>query len=98
MDSTMPGLAHYDDGGAPARCKHCGVLAVGPCARCREPVCGNCCVLTEGGATTWAICLGCDRRGGHSLRAGWLVVLAWFASVILILIGAVVALQWLFPR
>jgi hypothetical protein len=40
-------------------------------------VCGDCCVLTEGGTKTWAICLGCDRRAGRSLSAGWLTVIVW---------------------
>ncbi len=62
----MPDLIGYDDGPGPAHCKHCGALAVGPCARCHEPVCGDCCVLTEGGAKVWAICLACDRRAGRS--------------------------------
>src|SRR5689334_20231448 len=39
-----------------ARCVHCGRLAVGPCARCDAPVCGDCCVLTDGGARIYAIC------------------------------------------
>lgn len=91
----MPGLMHHDDGGAVARCKHCGAQAVGPCARCHGPVCGDCCVLTEGGATTWAICLSCDRRAGRSLRSGWLVVIGWFAVPILVLFLALVLLHWL---
>ena len=64
-----------DDG--PAPCVVCGAQAVGPCARCRSPVCGDCCVLTEGGAKVWAICLRCERRGGKSLRSGWSLVAMW---------------------
>lgn len=64
---------------APARCAICGSEAVGPCARCKLPVCGDCCVLTEGGSKVWAVCLRCERRGGKSLRAGWLTVIAWIA-------------------
>ncbi len=76
--------------GPVARCKHCGKPAVGPCARCRAPVCGDCCVLTDGGATTFAICLGCERRGGASLRSPWLGLLGWIALIVLGL-GAVAA-------
>lgn len=68
-----------------ARCKHCGALAVGPCARCHGPVCGNCCVLTEHGFKPYAICLSCERRGGRSLRAGWLAVLGWVLTPILLI-------------
>jgi hypothetical protein len=46
-------------------------------------VCGDCCVLTEGGAKVWAICLTCDGRGGRSLQRGWLVVIGWVAAPIL---------------
>ena len=80
------------DGGGPlARCKLCGKPAAGPCARCRATVCGDCCELTEGGATTFAICLTCVKRGGSSLRSAHLGLLAWIGLVILG-IGAVVAL------
>ena len=54
--------------GPAARCKHCGKPAVGPCARCRGLVCGDCCVLTDGGVGTFAVCLTCERRGGATLR------------------------------
>ena len=50
---------------------------MGPCASCRAPTCGECCVLTEGGSKTYAICLACDDRRGRSLRRGWLTVLSW---------------------
>jgi hypothetical protein len=84
-------LQHVDDD-APARCSHCGALAVGPCARCRKLVCGDCCVLTEGGAKTYAICLRCDARGGRSLLSGWALVLAWIAVPMVLLAIAVVIL------
>jgi hypothetical protein len=92
----MPDLIGYDDGPGPAHCKHCGALAVGPCARCHEPVCGDCCVLTEGGATVWAICLSCDRRAGRSLSSGWWTVLGWIVGPIVALALLVVLLTWLF--
>jgi hypothetical protein len=81
-----------DDGPRPERCRFCGALAVGPCASCRSPVCGDCCVLTEGGAKTWAICLACEKRGGTSLRGAWLAVLLWIGVPLLVLGAAVAAL------
>lgn len=88
------GLQHRSDDAA--RCKHCAANAVGPCARCHEPVCGDCCVLTDHGAKTWAICLGCDRRGGRSLRSGWAMVVVWIAGPIFILAALVVLLELAF--
>lgn len=87
---TVPRLLHHDDD-VLARCRHCGALAVGPCARCHSPVCGDCCVLTDGGANVYAICLACDRQGGRGLRSGWVLVLWWLGLPILLL-GVVVAL------
>jgi len=87
-------MSHDDDGGF-VSCVSCGALAAGPCARCRRPVCGDCCVLTSGGATPWAICLECDRRHGRSLRRGWLTVLGWLAKPMLLLVGLYVLLYWL---
>lgn len=87
---------HDDDGDA--RCAHCGALAVGPCARCERPVCGDCCVLTEGGAKIYAICLACEGRGGRSLTRGWLVVARWVAWPLLMLLLAVLALAWFTSR
>jgi hypothetical protein len=89
-------LQSHRDGPADARCVSCGALAVGPCARCRNPVCGDCCVLSSGGTTTFAICLACERRGGSSLSAGWYVVLGWFLKPILALLAALVLLYFLF--
>ena len=86
----------HGDGPADARCVSCGALAVGPCARCRNPVCGDCCVLTTGATTTFAICLACERRGGRSLSGGWAVVLGWILKPILGLLVALVVLYWLF--
>lgn len=77
------------DGGPPvARCKLCGTRdAAGPCARCKSPVCGDCCELTSGGATTFAICLTCVKRGGSSLMSGWLGLLVWLGLIMLGLAG-----------
>jgi len=89
-------LHAHGDGPADARCVSCGALAVGPCARCRSPVCGDCCVLTTGGTTTFAVCVSCDRRGGSSLSQGWRLVLGWLLKPILALLAAVVALYYFF--
>lgn len=85
-------------GGAPdAKCKLCTRNAVGPCARCRAPVCGNCCELTDGGATTFALCLTCVKRGGSTLAPAYRDLLMWLGLVILGLVG-IVALTFLARR
>jgi hypothetical protein len=84
-------------GGDTARCGLCGGEAAGPCARCRTPVCGDCCTLTDGGSTTWAICLRCERRGGASLRPAWLGLLGWL-GLVLLAIAAVAGLSMLVAR
>lgn len=63
----------------------CGAEAVGPCASCRTFVCGDCCVLTEGGLETWAICVRCDRRKGRALGGGFRVVVTWLLVVLVAL-------------
>ncbi len=86
MSSLMP-----VGGGAPeARCELCGRTAVGPCARCRSPVCGDCCELTEGGATTFAVCLTCAKRGGTTLAPAWLGLVGWITLIVvgLVAVGA----------
>jgi hypothetical protein len=55
-------------------------------------VCGDCCELTEGGATTFAICLSCVKRGGASLAPGWLGLLGWLAVIVVALAGIAVVL------
>ncbi|MDC3959813.1 hypothetical protein [Polyangium jinanense] len=89
------GLIHHDDGPPVARCVRCSAVAAGPCARCQSPVCGDCCVLTEGGARVWAICLACEDRGGRSLRRGWITFLGWIAVPIAGLAVLVALLEWL---
>ena len=74
------------------RCFLCGAPAAGPCARCRRPVCGDCSVLTEGGATTFAICTACDRRGGRSLGRPWLSVLGLLGGIVALALLALAAL------
>jgi len=81
-----------------ARCVHCGRLAVGPCARCDAPVCGDCCVLTEGGARIYAICKGCEGQSGRSLRRAWLTVATWVAGPLALLALAVLLLAWISGR
>ena len=88
----MGSLIPVDDGPPVARCKLCGKTAVGPCARCRASVCGDCCELTEGGATTFAVCLSCVKRGGKSLSGGWLGLVGWLAAIILGLAAIAAAL------
>jgi hypothetical protein len=66
-----------------ARCSHCGATAVGPCARCGRPTCGDCCELTEGGATVFAVCLACVKRGGRSLVPGYRGLVLWLGAIIL---------------
>lgn len=78
----MSGLVPADDGPV-TRCKYCSRDAVGPCAKCHASICGDCCELTDGGATTFAICLGCVKRGGTSLWPAWLGLLGWLALIIL---------------
>jgi hypothetical protein len=94
----MSGILSSDggDGARLARCGGCGALAVGPCARCRMPVCGDCCVLTRGGAGPWAICRGCEDRHGASLRGAWGMVLGWLVKPMLLLLLVYVVLRWLF--
>jgi len=78
--------------GPVARCKVCGGVAVGPCARCRAPVCGDCCELTDGGATTFAVCQPCVRRGGATLAPGWAGLLVWIGGIVLVLAAIAVAI------
>jgi hypothetical protein len=80
-------------GDAPvARCRLCGRVAVGPCARCRSPVCGDCCELTDGGATTFAVCHTCVRAGGASLAPAWRGLLGWLALIVVGLAAIAAAL------
>jgi hypothetical protein len=78
----MSGALQHADDGPIARCVHCGAKAAGPCASCREPVCGDCSILTEGGVRVWAICLDCDRRKGRKLGSAWRGLLLWLAAIL----------------
>jgi hypothetical protein len=64
-----------------ARCVVCGAKAVGPCARCHAPLCGDCCVITTGGVKPWAICPRC-ARASSSLRGAWWRLALWIVGLI----------------
>jgi len=81
-----------------ARCAGCGAIAAGPCARCGRPMCGDCVVLSEGGAGVWAVCRSCDKRGGRSLRAGWGAALFWLLLPLVVLVVVIQVLERLFTR
>ena len=81
--------------GPVVRCRLCGAPAVGPCARCRAMVCADCCVLSDGGASTFAVCTRCERRGGASLRRPWLGLVAWLGLIVLGLSAVALALALL---
>lgn len=50
-------------------------------------ICGDCCVLTEGGVETHAICTRCDRKKGRSLAGAWRGLLLGAALLLLALAG-----------
>jgi hypothetical protein len=52
-------------------------------------------VLTTGGATPWAICHGCAKTDGNSLRRGWWVVLGWLVKPMALLLVVYLLLRWL---
>jgi hypothetical protein len=87
-----------EGGGAFERCATCAGLAAGPCARCRKPLCGDCCVITRHGASEWAICFTCERRGGRSLRSAWVGLLLWLGLPLLALAALIAILQLLAAR
>jgi hypothetical protein len=93
----MTGELRRVDDDAKARCTFCSAEAVGPCASCRAPVCGDCCTLTEGGANTWAICLDCEHKRGRSLRGAWSSFGLWLVGLLVVLAGAIALLEWLWP-
>jgi hypothetical protein len=69
------------------RCRICRRRpAAGPCARCKAPVCGDCSVLSEGGATTFAICVAC-AEGGRDLQRPWLGLALWIGGIVLALVA-----------
>lgn len=84
------------DGGGFVHCASCGATAAGPCARCRKPLCGDCCVITSHGADQWAICKSCERRGGSSLRAAWMGLGTWLVLVLVALVALIALLRAVF--
>jgi hypothetical protein len=79
----MSGLMSHGDPPV-TRCAICQSRdAAGPCARCKRSICGECCELTDGGATTFAICLTCVKRGGSSLAPAWIGLLVWLGAIML---------------
>jgi hypothetical protein len=58
-------------------------------------VCGDCCVLTEGGLKVYAICLACEDRRGRSLRGGWGGFLRWLAVPLLALLAIAAVITYL---
>ncbi len=79
----MSGLMSHGDPPV-TRCAICQARdAAGPCARCKRSICGDCCELTDGGATTFAICHTCVKRGGNSLAPAWLGLLLWLGAIML---------------
>lgn len=90
----MSGLSPVDGGLPTARCVICQRRdAAGPCARCKRSVCGDCCELSTGGATTFAVCLSCIERGGASLSNAWLGLVAWLGLIVLGLVGIGLAIM-----
>jgi hypothetical protein len=58
-------------------------------------VCGDCCELSTGGATPFAVCLRCVKRGGASLSRAWLGLVGWLALIVVALVGVGVAIMML---
>jgi hypothetical protein len=90
-------LLSHGDGGGFIHCVICRGDAAGPCARCRNPVCGDCCVLVDGSAGKWALCLRCERREGHTMRSAWWSLSIWLVTPLLILIALLLVMNWAFP-
>jgi hypothetical protein len=61
-------------------------------------MCGDCVVLSEGGAAVWAVCNQCNRKGGRSLRAGWAVALFWLLVPIVFLWAVIEVVEHAFQR
>lgn len=88
-------LQHVEDDGA--RCVHCGALAVGPCASCSAPLCGDCCIIEKGPAKAWAVCKRCAGRGTTVGRA-WQGLAVWLGGLLLGLLVLTLAVGWLASR
>ena len=88
-------LQHVEDDGA--RCKVCAALAVGPCARCAAPLCGDCCVIVRGRATPYAVCPSCAKPAA-TLGAAWNGLVVWLLGVFVLLAVATAFVGWLAGR
>lgn len=86
-------LQRFDDDGT-IRCFLCGADAAGPCIRCRRSVCGDCCVLVDGKAQKWAVCLRCEGQGATEV-SGWGSLGLFFVKLIAVLAALVTFLAWL---
>lgn len=93
----MSGALQPVGGDGPPRCSGCGAEAAGPCMRCRRMLCGDCCVLTEGGVQVYALCKRCAAKG-RSLRPGWVGVVSILGLVLLVLLALNVAVSLLAGR
>jgi hypothetical protein len=80
------GLQHVEDDGV--GCRFCGAKAVGPCARCEAPLCGDCCVIVRGAAKPYAVCPPCERQGTPVGKA-WRDLLLWLGGILLVLVALV---------
>lgn len=89
-------LVSHDGGGATATCKHCGAQAAGPCARCHVPLCGDCCVMSEGRVGVFAVCRDCAADGATDTAGPWAAVLRTFLLPIVGLALLLVLLAVLF--
>lgn len=87
-------LRHHDEESF-VRCYICGKDAAGPCARCRGSVCGNCCVLVDGAAQKWAVCLRCND-GERTTVGGWRGLGMFFVQLLGVLVVLILILAWLF--
>ena len=87
-------LKRYDDDGG-SRCSLCGIEAAGPCASCRQLVCGDCSAIVRGGAKIFAVCLRCEPRAESTLRARWTGLLLWLAGLLVALATLTALAGWL---
>lgn len=92
--TAVPQLQQFGEGDSIVRCYLCHVDAAGPCMKCRRPVCGDCCVLVEGKAQTWAVCTRCDKHVGDQV-SGWTSLGWFFLRLIAALVLIILALAWL---
>jgi hypothetical protein len=89
-------LQTHGDGGGFFHCVVCGGDAAGPCAKCRNPVCGDCCVLVDGTLGQWAICTRCEKRFGRNQSSGWRTLAPWLLAPIVLLVALLVVLHVVF--